>query len=810
MNKDLNKHLDQISKLIAGLKGSDADLEKLIELDRSLDLLSHKIKTARLDGFTNETEILGQGIRQDAVLYFDSDFRVVRFVGSLENIFGSYKKKLMPGISDFLAPADFVLLKEKTEVLLKTNEPQAFDANIISKNGILLPVNILLEKISFGNNENVIAAGLVFHRQSPSDLNDYQEILIENLPGMDVFLFDTQFRHVLAVGREKKKLKLTNADFTGKTLFEVYDEKTQKRLFPFYRNALDGKVSEGEVRIKDYVYFISATPVFGIDKQVVGGALISQDVTKEKEIERKLIKAKREAENADKTKSLFLANMSHEIRTPLNAIIGFTGMLGKTELTPRQKKFSQLINQSSEHLLSVVNEILFLFKLGMGKVYIEQVPFNVRELVQNVHESLLLRANEKKLDFRYKVQSGVNEIVIGDPFRIKQILMNLAGNAIKFTDNGSVSIFVSREKQTRKNTFLRFEVEDTGTGISKDDLNIIFDEFAQSGQGNERNRKGTGLGLTIVRKLVELLNGRLHVESELNKGSKFTVVIPFELPGTKKTATREKEYEIEKNLLEGKKVLYADDDENNVLLGESILADWKTEYEIARDGNEALRLLKDNKFDIVLLDIHMPGLSGVDVVKKVRNEKGNLNRETKILAVTANIMESDIKKYLKSGFDDYILKPFREEKLYNKICSMLDLEQPVTQISAKPVSNERHVVSGSGFNTSLLLKTAQNDFEFFNQMIDTFVENASGTVENLRRYLKDENWEGIGKVAHKAIPSFRYFGLTHLVNNLMKLEDYALREKNYRKVGPLAGKTLEMVEEVIPVAQNAKIPGTDR
>lgn len=446
MKEYLKSHLEQITKLITGLKRDNIDQKKLSELDKSLELLSHKIKTIRLETSGGGAESNKQTIRQDAILFFNESFEIIRLAGTFENIFGKRELNDLPLLKDYFEPVQFRLLKEKAAELQQTGNPQRFDTEIISSNNILLPVNMLLEKVSIGNGAKIIAAGLQFYNQTPADLKDYQDILIENLPDIDVYLFDRSFRHVLAGGREKERLNLNNSDFNGRTLFEVYDEKTQKRLFPFYKNALEGKVSEGEVRIKKDIYFVSASPVHNYKNDVVGGALITQNVTKEKEIERNLIKAKKEAEEADKAKSIFLANMSHEIRTPLNAIIGFAGLLDKTELTAKQKKFSDLINQSSEHLLSVVNEILFLFKLGMGKVWIEKVPFNIYELMQNVHGSLLFKAREKQLDFTLEIKPGVPEILIGDPYRIKQILINLAGNAIKFTDKGKVTILLSTEK----------------------------------------------------------------------------------------------------------------------------------------------------------------------------------------------------------------------------------------------------------------------------------------------------------------------------------------------------------------------------
>ena len=396
--------------------------------------------------------------------------------------------------------------------------------------------------------------------------------------------------------------------------------------------------------------------------------------------------------------------------------------------------------------------------------------------------------------------------MLGDPVRMKQILINLAGNAIKFTDTGKVSIQVFPEKDTRKLVYIRFEVEDTGIGIPKEDLNSVFDEFAQSQMGNEKKRKGAGLGLTIVKKLVDLLNGRLHVESTPGVGSKFTVVIPFEKTDTEVTIQTDKDYGVNFDLLEGKRILFADDDEHNILLGESILKDWNVTFELAYDGTEALEILKSESFDIVLLDIHMPGFSGVEVMKKVKEDRNNPNHQTKMLAVTANILENDIQKYMESGFDGYILKPFREEELYNKICNLLNLEHPA---SGKVIfSGGKPELPGfSGvFDTSLLMKSANGDFSFFNQMIDTFIAGAKDTSESFRKGVQAKTWKEIGKKAHKALPSFRYFGLVQLVNNLIKIEELTLHGKQGEPLEELALSTADEIDKVIQLAENVKIP----
>ncbi|MFW6246275.1 MAG: ATP-binding protein, partial [Tangfeifania sp.] len=531
------------------------------------------------------------------------------------------------------------------------------------------------------------------------------------------------------------------------------------------------------------------------------------------EVEKNLIKARREAEEADKAKSLFLANMSHEIRTPLNAIIGFTGLLNKTELHPKQQKYADLISQSSEHLLSVVNEVLFLFKLGMGRVMIEKTPFHIRKALNSVKESFQMRAAEKNLGFHFSIDEKLPDGLVGDQFRLKQILINIITNAIKYTDRGEIKVRVLVEKQTSRKVFVRFEVEDTGIGISKDNIDTIFEIFSQPGLKSKQASRGAGLGLTIVQKLVDLLDGRLHVESELGKGSEFSVVIPFLIAKKDEQFAEENEYDIQFNQLKGKRILYADDDENNLLLGKSILSDWEIDYKVARDGAEAFEFLKTEEFDMVLLDIHMPLLSGVEVVKKIRKRKQSPNRYTKILAVTANVMENDLKNYLSSGFDDYVLKPFSEDTLYSKICQLLEIEPGGDLIvtdekTVSPAENKKKDGTGKdSFDTSELLKTTAGNEAFFNQMLGTFIKNATDTADSFEKMARTGDWEGIGQKAHKAIPSFRYFKLDNLVSDLTQLEELGLHKKDFEPMKPLAAKTVAGINDILKQAEEAKNTG---
>jgi CheY-like chemotaxis protein/anti-sigma regulatory factor (Ser/Thr protein kinase) len=375
-------------------------------------------------------------------------------------------------------------------------------------------------------------------------------------------------------------------------------------------------------------------------------------------------------------------------------------------------------------------------------------------------------------------------------------------NAVKYTDSGKISLrcFLGGTKKKLK---VRFEVEDTGSGIAPEMLPFIFDEFSQSNIQLDKKRKGAGLGLTICKNLVELMGGEVQVKSEPGKGSLFTVVLPFEKAHEKETVEDESHYLLEENLLKGKKILFADDDEYNLLLAETILQNWQADFHLATDGEEARDLLLKNKYDIGLLDIHMPKMNGLEVVNEIRKHPENPNARLKMLAVTANVLKSDVKTYLDSGFDGYVLKPFKEWELYNKICNMLQISnQRQNKLEPQP-SKPRESRDANLFDTQALLSTANGDKGFYHKMIETFIRNSKDISQQISLSLEHEKWGDLGEKAHRAIPSFKYFGLGHTVEKLIQLEDLALRKKAFHEIPFRAKILLGEIDEIIKQAEKA-------
>ncbi|WP_372647426.1 ATP-binding protein [Draconibacterium sp.] len=797
--------LSSLSKTINSLLNKkELNEENLIQIEQWLSFHLNKIRIRKLEDVSivgeKETE---ERTKKDGVFILNTAGDILLDPG-FQNYHNDYTER-----PEKLNLADLVeesTLNEFNSAFLEAlSEKKNTKADVLLKTGINRQRECVLEfdMLASNTDNNRVIVYYSFKDLQHVHLADFQSIVLNNLPGMDVFLFDPEYRYILAGGKEKEKYNLTNSSFIGKTLFDVYTKQDQRRYFPFYNKAINGEFTEGEVRYKKDVYYIAAAPVKDIEGNTVAGILISQNATKDKILEEKLIKSKEEAQRANKAKSIFLANMSHEIRTPLNSIIGFTDQLKKTKLDEQQQKFISLINNSSEHLLYLVNEIVFLFKLGMDKVYIEKTSFSIKELLNELADDYTKQAAAKNLEFKMATDNALPEFVQGDPFRLRQILMNLLVNALKYTEKGEIKFSTTVTRKTKKMVELFFEVSDTGIGIDEKDLPYIFDVFEQGNKRTEKIRGGAGLGLGICKKLVTLFKGDITVSSKKNEGSTFRVNIPLELSKAKPRKEKVKSYDLDDSLLRGKRILLADDDKHNRMLSELILKGWQTDFTLVKDGAEALEELKDKQFDLVLLDIHMPRKNGVDVVKKVRANKG-LNADTPFVALTANALKTDINTYLKVGFNDYVIKPFYELDLYNKVCNILQIEhneKPSAVISETIVEEPE---TGDTFNVHDLEKTAAGDKQFFNSMIDNFTDNAATLLAEFEVGLKNEDWKTIGERAHKAIPSFKFFKLNGTANVLSKIEDLTLRDRQFDALPDTVLKVSEQIEEIVKQAKAVK------
>jgi PAS domain S-box-containing protein len=390
------------------------------------------------------------------------------------------------------------------------------------------------------------------------------------------------------------------------------------------------------------------------------------DITAQKSLEAELLEAKEKAETANIAKGHFLANISHEIRTPLNGIIGFIQVLQNTSLTVEQKDYMELIQTSGKNLMKIVNDILDFSKMESGKLDLVMTDFNPRFMIEDVLKSFAQNSSKQLVELRMRTSADLPALIYGDMMRLRQILINLMQNALKFTDTGWVEITADVYNQFDEDVRLLFSVKDTGIGIDPMKQRDIFDNFIQADQSVTRKYGGTGLGLSIVKKLVEIMGGFIWVESEPQKGSNFFFIIPFRT----KPANRPRfelhleESEKEREPLPQMHILIVEDEPINQLVTRKQLERWNQKVSIANNGKEALDLLQEIKVDCILMDVQMPEMDGVTATGILREREKGTGRHVPVIAFTAAAMSGDRERFLEAGMDDYIAKPIDVEQLY--------------------------------------------------------------------------------------------------------------------------------------------------
>ncbi|NIJ53136.1 hybrid sensor histidine kinase/response regulator [Dyadobacter arcticus] len=392
------------------------------------------------------------------------------------------------------------------------------------------------------------------------------------------------------------------------------------------------------------------------------------DIDEQKKNEKELIKAKEEAEMAAVAKSQFLSTMSHEIRTPMNAVIGFTHLLLQQDPKPEQMEHLNILKFSAENLLVLINDILDFSKIEAGKIQFEEVDFNILSLLENIRSGILQKANEKGILLKLQVKNDVNITVVGDPVRLGQILTNLVSNAVKFTETGKVTILAAVSKRYGDDVTIDFKVEDTGIGIPADKIENIFDSFTQATSDTTRKYGGSGLGLTITKKLLELQQSNIFVESEPGKGSVFYFTLTLKI-SKKHFAEQVNGTIVNTFSLEGIKLLIVEDNAINVLLMKNFMKQWGVDYDVAENGLIALGKVQEFDYDLVLMDLQMPEMDGYEATTKIRQLPDPKYAKLPIIALTASAM-MDIKHLAFTvGMNDYISKPFSPAELYAKIAS---------------------------------------------------------------------------------------------------------------------------------------------
>ncbi len=593
-------------------------------------------------------------------------------------------------------------------------------------------------------------------------------------------------------------------EIVGKSIFDYMPDEDKDLFHDSYMKKIrKDKNYSGLFRIvhKDghvvhtlFNNFLKEEP--GKEPYVIGFAV---DISDRVKAEKALEIAKKRTEELAQTKQNFLANMSHEIRTPMNAIIGMSNQLNKTDLNEKQRFFLSTIQSAADNLLVIINDILDLSKIEAGKLSIENIGFEPSLIVERALQVMNHKAEEKGLSLTNSFcDNKLSPVLIGDPFRLNQILLNLLSNAIKFTEKGSVDITCEVIDNQKDMQQVKVCVKDTGIGMDQEFVKTLFQKFAQEDASVTRKFGGTGLGMNITRELIELMHGKIEVDSHKGFGTSVSFTVPFK-KGTPDDLPQQEATTIDTNILAGKQILVTDDNEMNRLVAAMILKEYGASVQEAVNGKDAIDKISSHQFDIVLMDVQMPVMDGLEATRHLR---GSLNKTMPIIALTAFALKGDAEKFLKAGMNGYLSKPFDEEQLINLIAKYLGKKPAnVTKVARlKTTSNNANQL----YDLAQLETISHGDKAFIDEVITLFVDQVPETIAEIHAAFDTNDFAKLKMIVHRVKPSIQSMGIVSLNADLLKMESTDWDENTVAELQTLIIQFESTLNEVVEQLKNRK------
>jgi PAS domain S-box-containing protein len=523
----------------------------------------------------------------------------------------------------------------------------------------------------------------------------------------------------------------------------------------------------------------------GKEPYVIGFAV---DITNRIKAEEELKKAQKITEEVAQSKQKFLAHMSHEIRTPMNAIMGMTNQLSKTALNKDQQYYIEIITGASSNLLNIINEILDLSKIEAGKLTLEKIGFVPKAVIDQAMQVMKHKAEEKGLLFTNSYfDIKLADVLIGDPYRLNQILLNLVSNSIKFTDKGNVDISCTVINENATHQIVNVIVKDTGKGMDEAFTKKLFKKYQQEDDSIARIYGGTGLGMSICEELVHLMDGTISVESKKGEGTSISFIIPFE-KGTKDLITIKEIVKLDTDTLKGSRILIADDYEINRLVASTILSNFGVITEEAKNGIEAIEKIELGNFDLVLMDVQMPDMDGLEATNYIRNK---ISKTLPIIALTAYALKGDDAKFIEAGMDDYLSKPFEENQL---------LEIIIKWIKKTEIKLPKEIIIpkiAPLFDMTKIQMIAKGNKEFVNKMMGLFIESTPTSILDMKTAYSNSDFEKVRKIAHRIKPSVDNLEISSIKNEIREIEMNAESYKTSEQLENLILKVEKVMNEVV-------------